>query len=68
MKIQEHKRKYERKMEEKELQARKERVRKAKEAQEKARQVCGYVIRASGYKVLVRYVDMSLERVGTKCY
>jgi suppressor of tumorigenicity protein 13 len=39
MKIQQHKRKYERKREEKELQARKERVRKAKEAQEKARQV-----------------------------
>lgn len=39
MKIQEHKRKYERKREEKELQARKERIRKAKEAQEKARQV-----------------------------
>lgn len=39
LKIQQHKRKYERKREEKEVQARKERVRKAREAQEKARQV-----------------------------
>lgn len=38
LKIQEHNRKYQRKREEKELRDRKERVRKAKEAQEKARQ------------------------------
>ena len=38
-KIMEHKRKYERKRQEKELNARKERVRKAKEDYEKQRQV-----------------------------